>query len=211
MGFSCSNSCCHFSERGLFDSGNLGHAHHLKNTKAKNESDPQGRGGAQWVGTLEDQHSVRARDRLEVAQSWAATETSHRLCHTFESVPDEGQCKVTGWTRLPKDQTEASLRVTSSSILLLPVLRICVEDQPRAALLPLQLNLLLEQTLLCALLAGDVLVQSLMALPLFTTVIILKQEDRGGWVEWGRKQMNDAAEVWPSCCLPLTPSASTGP
>lgn len=62
-----------------------------------------------------------------------------------------------------------------TSFLLLPVLSVSVEDQARAALFPFELNLLLEQPLLASLLAGHVVVQGLVPLPLFTTVVVLQK------------------------------------
>lgn len=61
-----------------------------------------------------------------------------------------------------------------TSFFLLPVLGISVEHKARASLLPLQLNLLLIQPLFASLLARDIIVQSLMALPLLAAVIILQ-------------------------------------
>lgn len=67
------------------------------------------------------------------------------------------------------DQGSASI----TSFFLLPELSVCVEHQARAALLPLELNLLLKEPLGGALLPGHVLVQCFMTLPLLTPVIIL--------------------------------------
>ena len=62
-----------------------------------------------------------------------------------------------------------------TSILLLPVLRIRVEDKARATFLPLQLNLLFKEPLLHTVLLGHVLVQSLVSLPLLTGIIVLQR------------------------------------
>lgn len=62
-----------------------------------------------------------------------------------------------------------------TSVLLLPVLSIRVENEAGAAFLPLQLDLLLKEPLLHAFLLGDVLVQSLVSLPLLTRVIVLQR------------------------------------
>lgn len=59
-----------------------------------------------------------------------------------------------------------------TSILLLPELGIGVEDEARAALLPLELDLLLEEPLPHPLLLRHVLVQRLVPLPLLTPVIV---------------------------------------
>lgn len=58
-----------------------------------------------------------------------------------------------------------------TSILLLPVLSIRVEDKAGAAFLPLQLNLLFKEPLLHTVLLGHILVQSLVSLPLLTGVL----------------------------------------
>lgn len=63
-----------------------------------------------------------------------------------------------------------------TSFLFLPELGVSVEDQARAALFPLQLNLLLEEPLTAPLLPCHILVQRFMPLPFLTPVIILWME-----------------------------------
>lgn len=82
-----------------------------------------------------------------------------------DTTASSGECGKTAWF----------LVLLHTSFFLLPVLGISVEHQARAALLPLQLNLLFIQPLFASLLARYIIVQSLVALPLLTAVIILKQ------------------------------------
>lgn len=60
-----------------------------------------------------------------------------------------------------------------TSFLLLPELGISVEHQPGAALLPLELDLLLKEPFSGPLLPGHVLMQCFVPLPLLAPVIIL--------------------------------------
>lgn len=73
----------------------------------------------------------------------------------------------------------ATVTASLTSFFLLPELSISVEHQARAALLPLELNLFLEESLGRPLLPGHVLVQSLMTLPLLTPVIVLGEGKEG--------------------------------
>ena len=60
-----------------------------------------------------------------------------------------------------------------TSFLSLPVLGVGVEDEATAAFLPLELNLLLVQPLLVALLVGHVVVQRLVSVPLLAGITVL--------------------------------------
>lgn len=78
-------------------------------------------------------------------------------------------------------QQETLLPLSGASItsfFLLPELGICVEHQARAALLPLELDLLLKEPLSGTLLPGHILMQRFMPFPLLTTVIVLEKGER---------------------------------
>lgn len=62
-----------------------------------------------------------------------------------------------------------------TSFFFLPELGISVEYQARATLLPLELDLLLKESLSSTLLPGHVLMQRFMPLPLLTPVIVLEE------------------------------------
>ena len=64
--------------------------------------------------------------------------------------------------------------VFPTSFFLLPVLSVGVEHQAWAPLFPLQLNLFFIQPLFASFLGCDIIMQSLMAFPLLTAVIILQ-------------------------------------
>lgn len=95
-----------------------------------------------------------------------------------------GPVKILAWqaeicTSGPTETFQSELRIAvCTSFLLLPELSVCVEDEARSSLLPLELDLLLKQPLFSALLTGDVLVEGLVTLPLLTAVIILHRTQK---------------------------------
>lgn len=81
--------------------------------------------------------------------------------------------------KVNSSQVFTTVTASLTSFFLLPELSISVEHQARATLLPLELNLFLEEPLSRPLLPGHVLVQSLMTLPLLTPVIVLGEGEEG--------------------------------